>query len=141
MTSRMNLAYVAIAALALITSDVSAARALSFCDIYPQRCRYSPSGRGYYYPQGQRMPEGLEPAFIERNGTSNAASTQARGSWGCAATNGTAKSGSFGYPNRASAAYGALSQCAKHGGNCRIIACSSSVHNAYEGRAIFYAHR
>ena len=73
MTSRMNLAYVAIAALALMISDVSAARALSFCDIYPQRCRYSPSGRGYYYPQGQRMPEGLEPAFIERNGTGNAA--------------------------------------------------------------------
>jgi hypothetical protein len=136
MTSRMSLAYVAIAALALITSGVRAAYALSFCDIYPNRCQYTPSGKGYYYPQGYRLPSEM-PGF----GAGNGASTQARGSWGCAATDGTAKSGSFGYPNRASAAYGALSQCAKHGGNCRIIGCSSSVHNAYEGRAIFFAHR
>src|SRR5580692_10049602 len=111
MTSRMNLAYVAIAALALITSDVSAARALSFCDIYPQRCRYSPSGRGYYYPQGQRMPEGLEPAFIERNRTGSAASTQARSSWGCAATNGKTTGRSWSLSSRATAAEGALTGC------------------------------
>ena len=36
MTSRMNLAYVAIAALALITSDVSAARALTLAPEEPE---------------------------------------------------------------------------------------------------------
>jgi len=135
MTSRKMMAYRAMAALALMMADVTAARALSFCDIYPNRCQYTPSGKGYYYPHGYRLPSEM-PGF----GAGNAASTQA---WGCAATDGTAKSGSFGYPNRASAAYGALSQCAKHGGNCRIVSCSSSVHNAYEGRAIFFsnAHR
>src|ERR1700690_1701867 len=109
MTWRMVLACVAMAALALIKSGVRAAYALSFCDIYPNRCQYTPSGKGYYYPHGYRLPSEM-PGF----GAGNAASTQA---WGCAATDGTAKSGSFGYPNRASAAYGALSQCAKHGGS------------------------
>ena len=57
MTSRMNLAYVAMAALALIISGVSVARAATqFCDIYPERCQYSGNGRYYYYPQGYRMP-------------------------------------------------------------------------------------
>ena len=56
MTARMVMAYVAIAALALITSGVRAAYALSFCDIYPNRCQYTPSGKGYYYPQGYRLP-------------------------------------------------------------------------------------
>jgi hypothetical protein len=135
MTSRRVMTNGAIAALALMISGVPPARALTFCDIYPNRCQYTPSGKGYYYPQGYRLPSQM-PGFGA--GAGNAASTQA---WGCAATDGTAKSGSFGYPNRASAAYGALSQCAKHGGNCRITGCSSSVHNAYEGRAIFYAHR
>jgi hypothetical protein len=62
MTSRMSLAYVAIAALALITSGVRAAYALSFCDIYPNRCQYTPSGKGYYYPQGYRLPSEM-PGF------------------------------------------------------------------------------
>jgi hypothetical protein len=134
-TSRMDFAWVAIAVLGLIILDMRAARALSFCDIYPNRCQYTPSGKGYYYPQGYRLPSQM-PGFGA--GAGNAASAQV---WGCAATDGTAKSGSFGYPNRASAAYSALSQCAKHGGSCRITGCSSSVHNIYEARAIFYAHR
>ena len=135
MTSRMNLAFVAIAALALITSDVSAARALTFCDIYPQRCRYSPSGRGYYYPQGQRMPEGLEPAFSERNGTGNAARGPA---WGCAATEGTSRRPvSWGYPSRAAAASSALEACTRGstGGSCRVIGCSSGVRSREEAGA------
>jgi hypothetical protein len=106
MTSRMNSAYAAIAALALITSGVRAAYALSFCDIYPNRCQYTPSGKGYYYPHGYRLPSEM-PEF----GAGNAASTQARGSWGCAATDGTAKSGSFGYPNRASAVRRPFTMC------------------------------
>ena len=140
MTSRMNLAYAPIAALALITSDVSAARALTFCDIYPERCRYSPSGRGYYYPQGQRMPEGLEPAFIERNGTGNAASTQIRGSWGCAATNGRTTGRSWSLASRALAAEGDLLGCSRGntGGNCRVVMCSASVRTRDEAHAILH---
>lgn len=129
----------AMAAAALTIADVNAARALTFCDIYPERCRYSPSGRGYYYPQGRPMPQGLEPAFIERNGTGNAA----RGSWGCGATDGKARGRSWGFPNKASATYGALSGCAKYSTHCRIISCSPSIHSSYEANAIFFssAHR
>jgi len=136
MTSRKNLAFMAIAALALITLDVSAARALSFCDIYPERCRYSPSGRGYYYPQGRPMPQGLEPAFIERNGTGNAA----HGSWGCAATNGKTTGRSWSLPSRAAAAEGALIGCsrANTGGNCRVVMCSASVRTRDEAHAILH---
>jgi len=48
--------YVAMAALALIISGVSAARAATqFCDIYPERCQYSGNGVYYYYPQGYRV--------------------------------------------------------------------------------------
>jgi hypothetical protein len=133
----------ATAAAALTMADVSAARALTFCDIYPQRCRYSPSGRGYYYPQGQRMPEGLEPAFIERNGTRNAARGPA---WGCAATDGTSRRPvSRGYPSRAAAASSALEACTRGstGGSCRIIGCSSGVKSREEARALWLraAHR
>jgi hypothetical protein len=135
MTLRRDWLYAAMAAAALTIADVSAARALSFCDIYPQRCRYSPSGRGYYYPQGQRMPEGLEPAFIERNGTGNAA----RGSaWGCGATEGTSRRPvSWGYPSRAAAASSALEACTRGstGGSCRVIGCSSGVRSREEARA------
>jgi len=130
----------AMAAAALTIADVSAARALTFCDIYPQRCRYSPSGKGYYYPQGQRMPEGLEPAFIERTGTGNAARGTA---WGCGATDGKARGRSWGFPNQASASLRALSECAKHGTRCHIVSCSPSIHNYYEAQATLVggAHR
>ena len=57
MTSRVDLAYVAVAALALMISGVVAARAATkFCDIYPERCQYSGNGVNYYYPLGYRMP-------------------------------------------------------------------------------------
>lgn len=135
MTLRRDWLCAAMAAAALTIADVSAARALTFCDIYPQRCRYSPSGRGYYYPQGQRMPEGLEPAFIERNGTGNAASNQA---WGCLATGGAGRGRSWGYPNRLSASYSALSACAKRGTGCRVITCNPSIHSTYESYGAFH---
>jgi hypothetical protein len=136
MTLRMDLAWVAFVALGLIISDVSAVRALTFCDVNPDRCRYSPSGRGYYYPRGLPMPQGLEPAFIERPRTGNAASRQA---WGCAATEGTARlPTSWGYPSRAAAVAEALGACnrASTGGHCRIIACRSGVKSREEARAI-----
>ena len=137
MILRMNFAWAAIAVLGLIIADVNAVRALNFCDIYPQRCRYSPSGRGYYYPQGQPMPEGLSPAFVERTGTGNVASGQA---WSCAATDGTSRHpGSWGYPSRAAAADGALDACKRGsaGGTCRIIGCRSGVKSRDQARAIW----
>jgi hypothetical protein len=141
MTLRMDFAWVAIAALGLIISDVSAARALSFCDVNPDRCRYSPSGKGYYYPRGQPMPQGLEPAFVERNGTGNAASRQA---WGCTATDGTSRvPASWGFQSRAAAVGGALDACKRGstGGSCRIVRCSSGVRSRDEARLLGTAHR
>jgi hypothetical protein len=53
----MSLTFVAIAASALMISDVRAARAATkFCDIYPERCQYGSNGVYYYYPLGYRMP-------------------------------------------------------------------------------------
>jgi hypothetical protein len=131
MTSRMNSAYVAIAALALMMSGVSAARAATqFCDIYPERCQYSGNGVYYYYPQGYRV------------GSAGGSATNGA-AWGCVATDGKATGGSWSLPNRAAASYGALYACARRGGHCHVITCSSSVHNRYEARAILFstAHR
>ena len=138
MTLRTDFAWVAIAGLGLIVSDVSTLRALTFCDVNPDRCRYSPSAKYYYYPRGHPMPEGLEPAFVERTGTGNAASRQA---WGCAATDGTSGRlpGSWAYPSRAAAVGGALEACRRvsTGGSCRIVSCSSGVRTRDEARAKF----
>lgn len=131
MTSRMNLAYVAIAALALITSGVRTAYALNFCDIYPDRCQYTPSGKGYYYPHGYRLPSEM-PGF--------GAGTQALGSWGCAATNGKTTGRSWSLPSRAAAAEGALIGCSRGntGGNCRVVMCSASVRTRDQAHAILH---
>jgi hypothetical protein len=138
MTLRTDCARVAIAALGLIISDLSAARALDFCDVSPDRCRYSPSGKYYYYPRGGPMPQGLEPAFVERARTGNGASGQA---WGCAATDGTTRiPASWGYPSRAAAADGALDACKRGnttGGSCRIVSCKSGVTSRDEARALW----
>lgn len=70
MTTRMSSKYVAMAASALMISDVVAARAATqFCDIYPERCQYGTNGVGYYYPLGYRMPgETLaRPASARKN--------------------------------------------------------------------------
>jgi hypothetical protein len=58
MTLRMGWLYVAMASFALVASDVSTTRAqgLSPCDIDPNSCQYTPSGRGYWYPPGYRRP-------------------------------------------------------------------------------------
>jgi hypothetical protein len=130
MTSRMNFSYVAMAALALIITSVSVARAATqFCDIYPERCQYSGNGRYYYYPQGYRMP-------------STAGSATSTAAWGCLATDGSARGRSWGYPNRLSASYSAMSACTKRSPRCRIISCNPSVHSNYESYATFSnAHR
>jgi hypothetical protein len=62
--------HVAMAAAALMISDVGAARAATkFCDIYPERCQYSADGVGYYYPLGYRMPGEIlaRPASARKN--------------------------------------------------------------------------
>ena len=132
MTVRMVLAYVAMAALALMLSGVVAARAaVENCSIYQERCQYGANGVYYFYPNGYRVPRSTGgPAT---NG----------GAWGCVATDRIAKARgrSWGYPNRTSATYGALSACAKRGTSCRVITCNSSVHSNYESYVTFSSVR
>ena len=128
MTVRMVLAYVAMAALALMLSGVVAARAaVENCSIYPERCQYGANGVYYFYPQGYRMP--VPGAATSANGAA----------WGCVATDGVARARgrSWGYPNRTSASYGALSACAKRGTSCRVVSCNASVHSNYESYVAF----
>ena len=124
MTSRMVVAYVAMAALALMLSGVAAARAaVQNCSIYPERCRYGANGVYYFYPQGYRMPQSTGgPATI-------------RAAWGCGATDGTARGRSWGFPNRTAASLRALSECAKRSTHCHIVSCSPSIHNYDEAQA------
>jgi hypothetical protein len=134
MSLRMDLAYVAIAALALMISDVTAARAATKpCDVMPWRCRYNSDARRYFYPPGHRMPEA-------------AVTTPANtGAWGCGATDGVATGRSWGFPNQAAASYRALSECTKRSthASCRIVSCSPSVHSYYEAHVAWFtdAHR
>jgi hypothetical protein len=124
MTARMVLAYVAMAALVLMLSDVSAARAATkFCDIYPARCQYSGNGVNYYYPLGYRMPGSTEGA-----------------AWGCAVTDGKVTARSWGYLSRAEAADGALTGCKQRnsGGTCRVVSCSPKVGTRDEAHAILH---
>src|SRR5579862_5397506 len=114
MTSRKIMIYVAMAALALIISGVSTARAATkFCDIYPERCQYSGNGVNYYYPLGYRVGPAGTPS----------------GTWGCAATDGKMTARTWGYPSRAAATDGVLTGCREHnsGGTCRVVSCSASV--------------
>jgi hypothetical protein len=128
--------YVAMATFALIVSTVVVARAaLDFCDIYPERCQYSPSGKGYYYPQGYRLPS--------EAGTAPTRRVQAANRWGCSVTDGTQGSVSYSYPSRAAAADGALTRCRQKsmGGSCRIVSCSASIRTRDEARAIWLSNR
>jgi hypothetical protein len=131
MTLRVHLAYVALAALALLIADVAAARAaMVLCNAEPWKCRYSSDGRQYfYYGAGSRVPASTA---TPSTGAGTATSSQA---WGCGATDGTARGRSWGFPNQAAASLRALSECAKNGTRCHIIRCSPSIHNYYEARA------
>jgi hypothetical protein len=129
MAPRMSFTYVAMAASALMISGVGAARALDYCDIYPERCQYTPSGKGYFYPHGYRTPS--------ETGAAPTRPAQATNRWGCGATDGAFRTQSFGYPSRVAAADAALARC-KHkgtGGTCRIVSCSPSVRTRDEARA------
>ena len=129
MTLRRDRLCAAMAAAALTIADVSAARALKLLRYLPTALSVFPFGEFYYYPQGQRMPEGLEPAFIERNGTGNAARGPA---WGCGATEGTSRRPvSWGYPSRAAAASSALEARTRRATACplpRSVAVPASGH-------------
>jgi hypothetical protein len=133
MTLRMDLAYVALAALALLLADVATVRAaMVLCNAQPWKCSYSSDGRQYFhYGAGSRVSVSTATAS-----TGAATSGQA---WGCGATDGTAKGRSWGFPNKAAASFRALSECAKRGTHCRIVSCSSSVHNYNEAGAILYS--
>ena len=138
MTLRMNLAYVALAALAVLIADVAAVHAATkICDVMPWRCRYEPDGRKYYWSPGRHMPA---YGATSSTGAGTATGSQA---WGCGATDGTARGRSWGFPNRASASLRALSECAKRGAHCHLVGCSPSIHNYYEAQATLIggAHR
>jgi hypothetical protein len=132
MTLRMNLAYVALAALALLLADVATVRAaMVLCNAQPWKCRYSSDGRQYfYYGAGSRVSVSTATAS-----TGAATSGQA---WGCGATDGTARGRSWGFPNKAAASFRALSECAKRSTHCHIISCSASVHNYDEAQATLF---
>jgi hypothetical protein len=123
MALRMNLAYVALAALALLIADVAAAHAaMRSCNAQPWLCRYSSDGRQYFHVEGSRVA------------TSNATSSTGA-AWGCGATDGTAKGRSWNFSNKAAASFRALSECAKRSTHCHIVSCSPSIYNYDEAQA------
>jgi len=132
MTLRMNLAYVALAALALLLADVATVRAaMVLCNAQPWKCRYSSDGRQYFhYGAGSRVS-----VSTATSSTGAATSGQA---WGCGATDGTARGRSWNFSNKAAASYRALSECAKRSAHCHIISCSASVHNYDEAQATLF---
>jgi hypothetical protein len=126
MTARMVLASMAMAALALMLSGVVAAHAaVENCSVYPERCQYGANGVYYFYPNGYRVP-------------GSTAAPRSGAAWGCAATDGRVRSGSWGYPNRLAASESALSRCAMRGTSCRILICRPSIRNSDEAHAIFH---
>jgi hypothetical protein len=125
MTLRMDLAYVALAALALLIADVAAARAaMRLCNAEPQRCRYSSDGRQYFHAFGSR--------------TAAAGTATGSQAWGCGATDGTARGRSWNFSNRTAASFRALSECAKRSPHCHIVSCSASVHSYDEAQATLF---
>ena len=127
MTLRVKLAYVALAALALLIADVAAASAaMVLCNAQPWKCRYSSNGRQYfYYGAGARVPI-------------SSATSSTGAAWGCGATDGVARGRSWNFSNKAAASFRALSECAKRSAHCHIIACSASVHNYDEAQATLF---
>ena len=130
MTLRMNLTCAAMAALALVLAEVAtvhAAGVQTLCNAQPERCRYASNGTQYFYPTGRRMPTGVE-------GPSGG------GSWGCAATDGTARGRTWGFSNQGAASHLALSICERRSAkqSCRIVSCSSKVKTSADAYATFF---
>ena len=140
MTLRLDLVYVAMAALALMISDVAVARAATKpCDVMPERCRYNSLGRRIFYPPGYRMPEPTVTPPTSARETPNGRA------WGCGATDGVATGRSWGFPNRTAALYRALAECAQRSTHerCRVISCSPFVNTRYDAQVTWFsdAHR
>jgi hypothetical protein len=136
MRLRTDLAYVALAALALLIADVAAVRAATKpCDVMPWRCRYNSDARRHFYPLSRHMPEWSATHSISAG---TATGSQA---WGCGATDGVARGRSWGFPNKASASFRALAECTKRSTqvSCRIVSCSASVHSYYEAHVTWFA--
>ena len=136
MTIRMDLPYVAIAVLALMISDVAAARAATKpCDVMPERCRYNGLGRRVFYPQGYRMPDSAMTLPTGAGETTN------RHAWGCGATDGVVRGRSWGFPNKIAASYRALAECARLSTHerCRIVSCSPLVKTYYDAHVTWFA--
>ena len=133
MTLRMDLAYVALAALALLIADAAATHAaMRSCNAQPWLCRYSSDGRQYFHIEGSRMPVS---AATSSTGAGTATSSHA---WGCGATDGQARGRSWGFPNKTAASLRALSECAKRSTHCHIVSCSPSIHNYDEAQATLF---
>jgi len=134
MTFRRDLACTAMAALALIISDVAAHAAMRSCNAEPWRCRYGPDGRGYFYAYPHAPPSTV---------TGPASSGHVVGAWGCGATDGKATGRSWGHANQASASYRALAACAERSvrGGCHVVSCSPSVHNYTEAHVAWFSNR
>jgi hypothetical protein len=126
MRLRMDLACVALAALALLIADVAAAQAaMRLCNAQPWRCRYSSDGRQYFYAEGSNRPI-------------SSATSSTGAACGCGATDGTARGRSWNFSNKAAASYRALSECAKRSPHCHIISCSPDIHNYDEAQATLF---
>jgi len=125
MTSRYVVCLAMIAA-ALLTLDVRAASAMGNCQISVDACKYGAEGALWFgSPPGPRAGSGSS-------------------SWGCGATDGRVKGGSYGYGNRAAASYRALAECARRtasGGGCHIISCSASIHSQAEAVSALFNKR
>jgi hypothetical protein len=130
MTSRHVICLAMIVA-ALLTLDARVApAALSNCTVYPDACKYGAHGLLWFLPNGSLRAR-------PRAGSGSS-------SWGCGATDGRVKGGSYGYGNRAAASYRALAECARRtagGGGCHIISCSASIHSQAEAVSAWFNRR
>lgn len=69
MSLRTSWPYVAAAGFALLISDAAPTRAqVTPCDINPDTCLYSGTGRLYWYPQGYRRPNATVTPVAGRQG-------------------------------------------------------------------------
>lgn len=137
MTLRMELAYAAMAALALMMCDVAAARAaMRLCNAQPERCSYGSDGRYYFHISERRVPH--SPATTSTKTTStkttstkitSTRTTSSSAAWGCGATDGHSTGRSWGFANRSAATYRALAECTQRSGHgpCHVVSCSSSI--------------
>ena len=136
MTLRMDVAYLALAILALTVSDVAATRAATKpCDVMPERCRYNALGRRIFHPPGHSM---LVSTAASPSGAGNPTH---RGAWGCGATDGVATGRSWGFSNKTAASYRALAECRLRSTQqqCRLVSCSRFVKTSGDAQLTWFS--